>query len=271
MTPYKLLAALALSLAACNTTEIFELRRVARSCLDKLVRDRVVADNLNQYRRDRDLLERRLQSLVGGTVQELGGKGTAADALASIRARSDLAGPLDSFKIDERGNWKASFVALARLPPAPAHQSAPATPPLPRALPNPSILSGSQGKRLREEIARCERETADLGLIVAEVRNTEKEIKSLEETLKVLDALKSANLGSAPGSLESFFGGARPLLRSGQLEFKRTSGLRVSGKLAPGRTQDELRSAVPESLALIRLEESAGTVSLDAEARHPGY
>jgi hypothetical protein len=246
MRPNPVSVVLVLCLAACETTEVQELRRALRSCEEDLVKKRVIADNLNQYRRNKAILERRLHEATEGVAaRKIEGKGTAADALAALHASADLGGLLESFKIDEGGSWKATFGPLPLPPQQDLPRSEPSKPPPMRCtLPARSIFSGSQGQRLRLEIERYEKEIADLDRIMVEVARYEVDIKAIDDKLKVLDVLKSGRVGPGPGSVESFFGGERPLFRSGQVDFK-LGNFSVSGKLAAGRTQDEVRAAIP--------------------------
>ena len=261
-----LLVALSLLLAACETSEVVELRRILREREEALIKRRVIADNLNQYRRDHEALERRFKEAVGvGPAQVLEGKGGAVDAMATLRSRADL-GFVSWFSIDGRGNWKAAVDPL-EFPPRAESKVQPVTP-APAALPEPSLLSGSRGERLRLDIQRTEKEIADIGRIIGEVEQFERANNELDAKAKVLETLKMMRFGSAPGSLGAFFGGPKPLLESGRVDFVRPMGLKISGRLAPGRTKDELRAAIGEKFEILRLDERAGQITLEAQSRH---
>jgi hypothetical protein len=247
----------ALALAACETTEVRDLRSILADTERELADRRLVADKLNEERRNRPVC-----GDLPAPTKGLEGRGTGVGAFTTIRERAHLA-LLTSFDIDEAGHyWRATFETPS-APPSPEPKKA-ATDHVAaskeRALPDPSVFSGKNGERLRLEVARTQKEVADFDRIISEVEAYEAENRSYREKLKLLDALEQRRLASA----EAFFGGDKPLLSSGHIEIADTS-LTISGKLGPGHTKDELRAAVPQGEEIIRLEESGGIVSLEVK------
>ncbi|MBI5548193.1 MAG: PilN domain-containing protein [Deltaproteobacteria bacterium] len=84
-------------------------------------------------------------------------------------------------------------------------------------------------ERERSEVARIEKEIADLDRIIGEVKNYEKENKALEEKLKVLDQLKR-------------------------------------GRTGPVKMLDALATSIPKNVWLKKLEEKSGAMTIDGAA-----
>ena len=267
-----------LLLAACETDEVRELRRIRAALEVELAARRAVADTLNRHRRDKEALERQLaESQLEAPLaiaapagpwkaldsRELNGD-DGAKALVDLRALPDVSDyALGSLEVGEDRRWKAVLVPV-RGPPAPPPSPAAARTPV--ALPAPDLFSGAEGERLRGQILRLDAEVATLERIGAEIARYSAAERALKQRLEVVEIQRRGRL-DRDGIADALFSGARPLLRSGRLSID-PGGVTVSGVLAPGRTLEDVRAAVPSELTVITLEKGAGgKIFLEAKKR----
>ncbi|MGC4115911.1 MAG: hypothetical protein QM765_15240 [Myxococcales bacterium] len=101
------------------------------------------------------------------------------------------------------------------------------------------LLVGGKGRCSADGHRAASKELADLDRLIAAV------IAYEHENSKHRDAVRGRPLGSKPGSVQALFGGEKPVLRSGSVEYFRGGlSLSLASKLAPGRTKDDVRSAL---------------------------
>jgi hypothetical protein len=265
-------------LAGCETSEVRELRRIRAALEVELAAKRSFAETLNRHRRDREALERRLAesqleaplavAAPAGPWKPLASRELTGDdgakALEHVRALPDASDyALGSLEIGADGRWKAVLVPV-RAPPAPP----PATvaPRAPVVLPAQSFLSGAEGAQLRMQVLRLDSEIAALERIGGEVAQLGAAERALKQRLELLEVQRRGRLDKE-GIADALFAGARPLLRSGQLSLD-PGGVTVSGVLAPGKTLEDVRAAVPGELAVVTLEKGeGGKIFLEAKPR----
>ncbi|HEY3450943.1 MAG TPA: hypothetical protein VGK67_31595 [Myxococcales bacterium] len=260
----RLLAALSLlGLAACETKEVVELRAILAEREQELVRKRYMADELNVARRDLDVLQKKLPPVAARESVSMSGV-TPAKLLAALRAWPETAAySVGSFEVGAEGNSQATLEPI-RLPQPAAPEVSPRPLPARKPLPEPSILSWSEGRKLREQIFKTEGAIAALDRIVAEMDKISQEFGRLRVQLQALEALSWGRLGAEPGLVDKLFGEPNPLLRSGKFEAV-PGGFKVTGKLSPGVAIEALRAVVPAGLGVSRLaEQQSGVVTLEA-------
>lgn len=259
--PLSVAAASLLLVAACETTEVVELRAALAEREKDLARMRGFADEYMIARRDKELLVRSLpKAAAGGSVAKEGP--TPAKLLEALRQWSEAAGySVGRFEVGLDGSSKARLDPIRLPEPAPAQAAARPPPPPRRPLPEPSVFSGGEGRKLRRQIAEADVDLERMRVVLAELDKLSAEFATLRVQLRAVEALKWGRLGTEPGFLDKVFGEPRPLLREGKAEAA-PGGFEVAGRLSPGAALEDLRAAVPSGYRVETLAEEKGTVTL---------
>lgn len=250
----------------CETERITELRQQQRRLELALVERREIAQNLNERRREVEVLEQqwaqyqlpgaeRLSGLVasqgvevavkeeGGTQQvHLRGEGGGARLVAALRALAPVERALALRRVAVSPKaWSVELGALAQPLPATSSKPLPPRVAAPRALPEPGLFDSSEGRRLEQQLAMLEQRIAELDKIMAAIYPLNERKTQLEQGLRPLKELKPADrLEGQRAVVEALFGGQRPRLVAGTAELQ-GERLIIQG-LAPKGMKKQLAS-----------------------------
>jgi hypothetical protein len=175
---------------------------------------------------------------------------------------------IHSLEMKPDGHWTSLLLPKSVLdrptrPPRPT--APPPTPRSPLVMPDPSILSGAQGERLRAAVQRNQKELEDLDRLAVEARVFAEEQKAHELEAKKEASFQVASLRTSPTLADKAFG--KPaLLESGRLQMG-LGTVKLSGKLAAGRTKEAVGAILPASFEVTTLTETEGEVALDSQLK----
>lgn len=228
----------------------------------EVLRRQVILADLDTFRAEVSLLERRLavmrqalervdlRLLGAGLIEQaatgrlerqegqpdrvvLEGAGQGGDAAAALEVASDRAGGLKlSSLVVEGARWRAECQLSEPLPEVPAAEAPP-----------PVELPGwPQATELVAEIERLRRELDDADARIG-VSLEALEQRRWEANLLVHRLSEPDRLARAEPVVSALFGGARPLMTTGELR-PNPSGWVGQGRLSDGRTRGDLLAAL---------------------------
>lgn len=250
--------------ACAHTRELDELRGILRSTEEEYIVAQAIANNVNEYRKQRDdlrvkeaaFLSRDAVSLLSGVQAafpraaiDLRNETDGATALsftANDPSRAGLAGlqilaTSAPFLVLERVSIAGPNVAAAlRTPPAVVAPTARAKRgPVPYP-PEEFLSSTSERAAIKERIEKYRRDMLVFARINGEVTNVADEIRAIEARL--VEGNTAGRLGAVTPLVVRLLA-ENALLAEGAFEVK-PGAITITGKLAPDRTQAELLAAL---------------------------
>ncbi len=227
-----------ITVSACDGNTLKQLAQIQNKLDDELVAEQNLANNLNQFRTERERLEQQVQAATGVTADqtllafveanpvagtpvvsasqsrddvELSGQGGGVAALDWLRVWSSKAPALvlRSLQIDADSTWK---VRLERPPQVkPEYRSE--APHIDDPLPELGFFSSREAKIREVHIQKTRQELAELDKVIGAVR--EQNAKARAATTALTQAQQIERLGPSMDLLSRVFGGSPAALSQG--------------------------------------------------------
>ncbi|MHB8878980.1 MAG: hypothetical protein ACYC8T_35205 [Myxococcaceae bacterium] len=235
---------LLLCCCACDRDEVRALEARQAQLDRRLAEMQVIAQNLNEFRKEVDVLEQRVGALgspdkpemvrlvgllapvsprvvapsAGGTGLHVAGGGGASGAAAAWHALGPAAGGVRLRRVEVSSDGWALELTLAAAPGTAVAAPASAAP-LPPAPPE-GTFCGSRCEALRQRSTETERRIVELQKVLGEIGL----IAARRAELRARLDERADTLASWLGILDALFSGERPLLESGTLDVEGREG-----------------------------------------------
>lgn len=231
--------------AGCDGKEKAALQERQKQLLAELAEKQAIAQNLGQFKQELAAIEAKVseakaklhrpdtaelktvfaalklkealvQDDAGAPHARLSGEGGGTTLVASLHALDASASTVALRQLTVDGKkWSAELEVPAEPKPAAAaaEKIEPMKRPAPGPLPEQSFLASSETKTLRTRITQTEKAIADLGKVIAEVKQLSEKKAAAKAELDALETIKpQERLAGTLPMVEKLFGGAKPVL-----------------------------------------------------------